>query len=138
MLPPLEEKAVLLYREGKHLREVAEELGRSHEWVRKVLVKAHEPVRGRGREFSERPSCAVCGKPCAKSEAKYCSRDCSQKMRLDTAMKKVDLALEALQGGATYSEAAKRAGFKNGWHLWGRLNHFGMTKDLANPEDKPS
>lgn len=141
MLAPLEAQAVALYREGKHLREVANELGRSHEWVRKTLARANEPIRGRGRESVNRPDCRVCGKTCSKVGAKFCSRECMQKNRLDTAMEKLDKAIVALKEGSTYAEAAKVAGFKSGWHLWGRLHHFGLTEGLSQLEDdtnKPS
>lgn len=133
MLSPLHEKAVELYQSGKNLREVAEELNRSHEWVRKALAKAGENARNRGRELMERPSCELCQKPCPKLEARYCSRACMNTHRLDAAMDKVNLALKVLNAGGTYASAAEKAGFQNAWHLWGRLHHFGLTEGRKSP-----
>lgn len=138
MLTPLQEQAVALYREGKTLREVAHEIQRSHEWVRKTLAKAGEDSRSRGREPLERPTCGVCRKVCPKPESKFCSRSCLSKHRHDSALKKLDKAMVVLKRGGTYAEAATAAGFKNGWHLWGRLHHFGLTAGLSAPKTPSS
>lgn len=135
MLSPLQERAVDLYLEGKTLREVAEKVGRSHEWVRKSLAKAGELTRNRGREVLERPVCDECGQPCAKLEARFCSRACLNKFRLDGAMEKLNKALEVLKAGGTYAAAAEKAGFQNAWHLWGRMHHFGLTGGRSQPTE---
>lgn len=134
MLTPLQERALSLYREGKTLREVAVEVQRSHEWVRKTLVKAGEDSRNRGREPLTRPACRVCNKVCPKPEALFCSRGCLSRHRHDAALKRLEKAQEVLKRGGTYAEAAEAAGFKNSWHLWGRLHHFGLTEGLRTAE----
>jgi len=133
MLTPIQEQAVQLYTLGKDLREVAETLGRSHEWVRKTLVIAGVPTRARGRESTGRPLCLECGKPCGAIRSQYCSRVCLNKNRHDVAMVRVNKALVLLKQGTSFAEAAKQAGFSNGWHLWGRLYHFGLTEGLREP-----
>lgn len=122
-----------LYSAGKTLREVAEQLHRSHEWVRKALKQAGGEARNRGREPESRPVCGYCEGPCPKLTAKFCSRDCLAKHRHDTAMEKLQEALKVIRRGGSYSEAAKAAGFPNAWHLWGRLHHFGLTGGLEAP-----
>lgn len=134
MLTPIQEQAIELYQSGKTLREVAEEIGRSHEWVRKTLSKAGETTRSRGREFTERPPCAQCEKPCPKADARFCSRTCMNKHRRESAMGKLTDALKVLNSGGTYAAAAAKAGFQSGWHLWGRLHHFGMTDGKTPPK----
>lgn len=133
MLSAIQERAVELYQSGKNLREVAEEVGRSHEWVRKTLAKAGEATRSRGREYAERPSCVRCGEDCPKLEARFCTRECMNKYRRDAAMGKLKDALKVLNSGGTYAKAAQKAGFKNAWHLWGRMHHFGMTEGRNEP-----
>lgn len=133
MLTNLQEEAVELYRKGKNLREVADEVKRSHEWVRQTLVKAGEHSRNRGRELQDRPKCALCKSPCPKADSRFCSRECMNKSRRDKAMKKLSSAIKVLNGGGTYAEAARKAGFQNAWHLWGRMNHFGLTQGKKTP-----
>lgn len=133
MLTPLQEQAVLLYRSGKPLREVAVEVGRSHEWVRKTMLKAGVDIRDRGQEMRERPACLRCGKPCQTLRARYCSRTCLSATRFDGAMDKLNVALDLLKQGGTYGEAARAAGYQLGWHLWGRLHHFGLVPKSDEP-----
>lgn len=47
---------VRLYREGFSLRQIAEEIGRSHEWVRQRLIVARpcSPKLGRPPKYGER------------------------------------------------------------------------------------
>lgn len=134
MLSVLQEEAVELYRSGKNLREVAEKVGRSHEWVRKTLVKAGESARQRGRETIDRPACLQCQKPCPKLDARFCTRECMNTYRKEAALKKLDVALRVLNAGGTYAAAAAKAGFQNAWHLWGRMHHFGMTGSRPEPK----
>jgi len=134
MLSPIQERAIELYQSGKNLREVADEVGRSHEWVRKTLAKAGEETRSRGREYENRPACERCGKPCPKLEARFCTRLCMNKHRREAAMGKLQEALRVLNAGGTYAEAADKAGFQNAWHLWGRMHHFGLTEGKPAPK----
>jgi hypothetical protein len=136
MLTPVEEQAVALYAAGKNLREVATEMRRSHEWVRKTVKKAGEDTRRRGREARERPMCGECKQECNKPNAQFCSRICLNMFRHREAVGKLQKALHVLRGGGTYSEAAAAVGFPNGWHLWGRLHHFGLTAGLTAPTKK--
>ena len=135
MLTPIQEQAVQLYAAGKDLRQVAGELDRSHEWVRKTLAKAGVAARGRGRESTERPVCVECGKDCGTPQAEYCSRECLHKHRYEAAMARLNVAMGVLREGGSFSAAAKKAGFSNGWHLWGRLYHFGLTTGLREPTE---
>lgn len=135
MLTPLQEQAVELYRNGKNLREVADEVGRSHEWVRKTLLKGGVDLRERGQEMRARPACLRCGKPCQTLRARYCSRTCLSATRFDGAMDKINVALDVLKSGGSYTEAAKAAGYQTGWHLYGRLHHFGLIP--ANAKEPP-
>lgn len=134
MPTPLEEQAIRLYREGQHLREVASEVGRSHEWVRKTLLKAGESLQVRGAKAKQRAGCERCGKECA-LRSRFCSRECFNALRLSKAMERVDAAMHVLRMGGTYAEAAEKAGFKSAWHLWGRLYHFGLTEGLRPPPE---
>lgn len=137
MLSPLQEQAIELYNSGKNLREVAAEVQRSHEWVRKTLKRAGEGARNRGREPLHRPKCVVCGSLCQKPDARFCSRPCVQRDRNRAAVERLQDALRVLRAGGTYNEAAAVIGFPNGWHLWGRLHHFGLTAGLTAPK-KPA
>lgn len=137
MLTPIQEQAVTLYGLGKDLREVAGALGRSHEWVRKTLAVAGVPTRGRGRGAADRSSCLTCGKVCQTLRAQFCSRECLHKNRYDIAMKRVNVALGVLRTGGSYASAAEKSGFSSGWHLWGRLYHFGLTDGLKVPAGTP-
>lgn len=131
MLTPLQEKAIELYNAGKNLREVAAEVQRSHEWVRKTLARAGEDSRNRGREPKNRPECGHCKKPVHKPTAKFCSRPCLHRARHQEAVDRLEAALHVLRAGGTYNEAASAVGFPSGWHLWGRLHHFGLTAGLS-------
>ena len=133
MLTPIQEQALALYDSGKTLREVADKVGRSHEWVRKTLLKVGDGTRERGREPLTRPTCPVCREVCNKPGAKYCSRLCLQEARRRAALSKLQKALRVLRAGGTYVEAAQAAGFQGAWHLWGRLYHFGLTEGLSAP-----
>jgi len=137
MLTPIQEQAVMLYELGQDLREVAGTLRRSHEWVRKTLATAGVPTRGRGRGASERSACSSCGKICLTLRAKFCSRVCLHKDRYENAMLRVNVALGVLRTGGSYAAAAEKAGFSSGWHLWGRLYHFGLTDGLKVPTGTP-
>ena len=127
MLSPLQEQAIALYQEGKTLREVAEQVQRSHEWVRKLLRRQNEAVRNRGREVVERLPCVVCKTICTRIGSKHCSRSCLRVYQYNKAAAKLQPAIRVLRGGGTYAEAAEVAGFKSAWHLWGRLHHFQLT-----------
>jgi hypothetical protein len=137
MLTPIQEQAVTLYGLGKDLREVAGALNRSHEWVRKTLAVAGVPTRGRGRGAADRSACLTCGKICQTLRAQFCSRECLHKNRYENAMLRVNVALGVLRTGGSYAAAAEKAGFSSGWHLWGRLYHFGLTDGLKVPAGTP-
>lgn len=130
MLSPLQEKAIELYKSGKNLREVAAEVQRSHEWVRKLLKKMDEELRHRGRAPVEHPECAYCKQPCAKSDSVYCGKACMYIHRYKVAAAKLQPAIRVLRMGGSYAEAAEAAGFQSAWHLWGRLNHFQFTEQF--------
>jgi hypothetical protein len=50
-------------------------------------------------------------------------------------MLRVNVALGVLRTGGSYAAAAEKAGFSSGWHLWGRLYHFGLTTGLKEPAE---
>jgi hypothetical protein len=76
-LDPLKEEALRLYVvEGWTLRQAAGEVGRSHEWVRKVLLAEGEALRERGRVPIDHAACPVCSTVTKSHESKYCSIRC--------------------------------------------------------------
>lgn len=57
--------------------------------------------------------------------------------RFDNAMVKLNVAIDVLKSGGSYTEAAKAAGYQTAWHLWGRLHHFGLVPKNADPPKAP-
>jgi transposase-like protein len=132
---PLHEEAVRLYVSGQTLRDVAAAVGRSHEWVRRAIRDSGELPREIGRPTAMKPRCIVCYKPCSKSTANFCSRVCVKKHRHELSVVRLKKAMAALKAGKTYREAAKIAGIKTAWELWGRLFRAGYLKPSS---DSPS
>lgn len=132
MLTPLEEQTVSLYAAGLTLREVGAQVGRSHEWVRRV-VKAHSDTRNRGRIVTENEvaTCVFCGRGIDPAQ-EYCSRGCYAAYRRKRAIDELQPAIAAIRAGKSYQEAADMLGIESGWTLWSRLNHFGLLPKSSN------
>ncbi len=130
MLTPIEEQTLSLYDAGLTLREVGAQVGRSHEWVRKIIAK-HSVSRPRGRivvppEPGKYPDrCTFCGRG-VDDGREFCSRMCFGAQRRKNAIETLQPALEAVKAGKSFQEAAELIGVPSGWTLWSRLNHFGL------------
>ena len=102
---PMKEEAVHLYKAGLDLREVGDTLGYSHEWVRKALLEAREPLRERGRVPKERRVCP-CGKPAVTVQAVYCGQVCRKRFEEERVHKRLREALRWVNNGANIAQAA--------------------------------
>ena len=107
---PMKDEAVKLYKAGLDLREVGDTLGRSHEWVRKTLREAGEPLRERGRVPKERSVCPACGQPASTAQSIYCSQLCRQRYEEERVRKRLHEALRWVNNGASIAQAAKVLG----------------------------